>query len=164
MPELAVFAVGFESGRATLPPVTGPVLGVDLGTRRIGLAVSDPAASIAFPAGVLERRGLARDLEAIREFARERGATRVVVGLPLHLDGRAGAGAEAARRFAAALAEATALPVELVDERWTSAEAERALRAAPRRRRRQKGNVDALAATLILRTYLEGSPGAGDAA
>lgn len=139
---------------------TGPVLALDLGVRRIGLAVSDAAGVIAFPAGVLERRGLARDVEALGELARERGAVRVVVGLPLHLDGRSGSGAEAARRFADALAEATGLPVELLDERWTSALAERALRDAPRRKRRRKETVDALAATFILRSFLE----RGDAA
>jgi len=138
------------------------VLALDLGTRRIGLAVSDAAAEIAFPAGALERRGLAADVEALRDLARERGVVQVVLGLPLHMDGRAGTGAEAARRFAHALAEATGLPVELVDERWTSVEAERALRAAPRRARRRKETVDALAATLILRTFL--ARAAGDAA
>jgi putative Holliday junction resolvase len=135
--------------------VEGPVLGIDLGTRRIGLAVSDVEAVIAFPVGVLERRGLARDLAALRELIRERGVKEVVVGLPLHLDGRSGTGADAARRFAAALGEACSLPVALVDERWTTALAERTLRDAPRARRRDKGQVDALAAALILRTYLE---------
>jgi len=144
--------------------VTGPVLALDLGVRRIGLAVSDAAGAIAFPVGALERRGLARDLEALGELARERAVVRVVVGLPLHLDGRSGSGAEAARRFGDALAQATGLPVELLDERWTSALAERALRDAPRRKRRRKESVDALAATFILRTFLELGAGAGDAA
>ena len=135
--------------------VQGPVLGLDLGARRIGLAVSDAKAAIAFPVGALARRGLAQDLEALVALIRERGVVQVVVGLPLHLDGRSGSGAEAARRFAAALGEATALPVALVDERWTTTLAERALAAAPRRSRRRKENVDALAATLILRSYLE---------
>jgi putative Holliday junction resolvase len=83
----------------------------------------------------------------------------VVVGLPLHLDGRAGTGAAAARRFADALAAACSLPVSLVDERLTTALAERALREAPRGRKRgarpAKQQVDALAAALILRTWLE---------
>lgn len=133
----------------------GPVLGLDFGARRIGLAVSDAEAAIAFPIGALERRGLAKDLAALGELIRERGVVEVVVGLPLHLDGRSGSGAEAARAFAAALGEATRLPVALVDERWTTAQAERALAGAPRKSRRRKGNVDALAAALILRTYLE---------
>jgi putative Holliday junction resolvase len=85
---------------------------------------------------------------------------RVVVGLPLHLDGREGTGAAAARAFATALEEASGLPVELVDERWTTREAERALREAPARRRRgRKQVVDAMAATLLLRTWLERAAG-----
>ena len=138
----------------------GPVLGLDLGARRIGLAVSDPEASIAFPAGHLERAGLEKDLAALRSLIAEREIRAVALGLPLHLDGRAGTGAEAARRFARALEEATGLSVALVDERWTTAQAERTLQEAPRSKRRRKGDVDALAATLILRTYLE-QPGEG---
>jgi putative Holliday junction resolvase len=143
----------------------GPVLGLDLGARRIGLAVSDPAAVIAFPIGALDRQGLAADVRALCELIRERGVVAVVVGLPLHLSGRAGTGAEAARRFAKALGDASALPVALVDERLTTVLAERALREEPRGRGRGKRppkyQVDALAAALILRTYLE-HPRAGD--
>jgi putative Holliday junction resolvase len=136
--------------------MTGPVLGLDLGGRRIGLAISDAEATIAFPAGHLVRHGLTRDLEALRALAVEREVSCIVVGLPLHMDGRSGEAAQAARAFASALAEATALPVEMLDERWTTVEAERALRDAPRRRRaRKKEVIDAMAATLILRTYLE---------
>lgn len=142
--------------------MTGPVLGLDLGARRIGLAVSDEAARIAFPAGCLERRGLERDLAALQAVVSERAVTRIVVGLPVLLDGRDGVGAEAARRFAAALAERTALPVSLEDERLTTAEAERALRGAPAGRRRdRKRVVDAMAAALLLRTWLEREGRAG---
>ena len=134
----------------------GPVLGIDLGARRIGLAVSDPDRRIAFPAGYLERSGLQKDLAALKQLAVERGACRIVVGLPLQLDGHEGVGARAARDFARALADATALPVELLDERLTTAEAERALREAPRKARRaRKQVVDAMAATLLLRGWLE---------
>ena len=140
--------------------MTGPVLGLDLGARRIGLAISDEAGRIAFPAGHLERRGLEKDLEALQVVVRERAVTRIVVGLPLLLSGRDGTGATAARRFAATLAEKTALPVELEDERLTTAEAERALREAPARRRLgRKQVVDAMAAALLLRTYLEREAG-----
>ena len=136
--------------------MTGPILGLDLGTRRMGLAISDSEASIAFPAGFLPRNGLARDLEALCALAAERAVSRIVIGLPLHLNGSSGQAAQAARDFARALAEATALPVETLDERWTSVEAERALREAPRgKRQRRKEVMDAMAATLILRTYLE---------
>jgi putative holliday junction resolvase len=133
----------------------GPVLGLDLGTRRIGLAVSDSEGVIAFPIGALERRGLAADIAALCELIRERGVKSAVVGLPLHLDGRSSPGADAARRFARALEEASSLPVALVDERLTTVLAERALRESPRGRRLRKQRVDALAAALILRTYLE---------
>ncbi len=135
------------------------MLGLDLGERRIGVAVSDPAGVIAFPVGALDRKGLAADVGALCELIRERGVRAVVVGLPLHLDGRAGTGAEGARRFAKALGLACSLPVTLVDERMTTVMAERALREEPRGRGRgkrpAKQQVDALAAALILRTYLE---------
>lgn len=133
----------------------GPVLGLDYGTRRIGLAVSDPEGSFAFPAGAIEREGLEKDLAALCELIEARDVRRVVVGLPLHLDGRAGDMAEAARAFARELEKASGLPVELLDERWTSLEAERALREAGRRRGRERGDVDAAAASILLRTWLE---------
>jgi putative Holliday junction resolvase len=182
------------------------VLGLDYGSRRIGLAVSDEAGLFAFPAGALERTGLQRDLEALTSLISERGVTRVVVGLPLHLSGRSGPEAEAARAFARALEAAAGVPVDLLDERWTTREAERALRDAsgkrsaqrggaersaggkaakrprseaepsqggpPRRwgrsragarqaeRKRSRGSVDSVAATLLLRTYLERERGA----
>ena len=132
------------------------VLGIDLGRRRIGLAISDASERIALPAGTLESKGRAKDLAAIRALVSERGVRHVVVGLPLHMDGRAGPEAEAARAFAAALAAELALPVDVLDERWSTVEAERALReTGASRRRRPRGAADALAATLLLRTFLE---------
>lgn len=133
------------------------VLGLDLGAKRIGLAVSDEEARIAFPAGFLERKGPRRDLDALCALVRERGIGSAVVGLPLHMDGRRGPEAEAAERFARELAAAAAIPVELLDERWTSVAAERALQETGRRvkQRRGRGEVDAIAATLLLSTYLD---------
>ena len=137
-------------------PPRGPVLALDYGEKRIGIAVSDPEGDFAFPAGVLERRGRRQDLEALGEIVSERGVVALVVGLPLHMDGRSGPEAQAAHDFAAALGEATGLPVELLDERWTSREAERALREVqPRRRKRERARLDDAAATLLLRTWLE---------
>jgi putative Holliday junction resolvase len=133
------------------------VLAIDYGARRIGLAVSDEAGALAFPAGVLERRGGRRDLAALCALARERGVGAVVVGLPLHMDGREGPEARAARAFAAALAEASGLPVETLDERWTTREAERSLQdqgLVGRRGRRRKAALDAVAATLLLQSWL----------
>lgn len=135
--------------------MTGPVLGLDLGTKRIGLAISNLEATLAFPAGHLDRVGRKRDIEALCELVRERGVSCIVVGLPIHMNGSTGKAAESARDFARALEAAVELPVEMMDERWTSLEAERSLREAPRAKKRQKGNVDAVAATLLLRTWLE---------
>ncbi len=133
----------------------GPVIGLDFGGRRIGLAVSDEAGGFAFPAGILDRRDLARDLEALSELARERGAIRFVMGLPLHMDGRQGPEAAAARSFAAKLEEATSLPVEWIDERWTTLEARRIQQVMGATRRRRAEPVDDAAAAIILRTWLE---------
>ena len=129
-------------------------LGIDFGERRIGVAVSE--GRVALPVRTLERRGLAKDLDALAKMAREREVECVVVGLPIHMDGRRGPEAEAAARFAERVGERLELPVHLVDERLTSAEAERSLRETGRRARDQRGVVDAVAATLILRVWLEG--------
>lgn len=140
------------------------ILGLDFGARRIGLALSDPDGAIASPAGHLERKGGRQDVRALCAFIREHDVARVVMGLPLHLDGREGEGARRVRDFARSLSEASGVPVELLDERWTTLEAERAIgeggRRSPKKRRKQKGAVDAVAAALILRTYLE--RGGGD--
>jgi putative Holliday junction resolvase len=133
------------------------VLGIDLGERRIGLALSDTEGRVAFPGGSMTRKGRKSDLAALCALVRERGVARAVVGLPLHMSGRAGPEADAARRFAAELAEAAGIPVDLLDERWTSVAAERSLAESGRRtaERRGKGVVDEVAATLLLATYLE---------
>ena len=132
------------------------VLGIDLGRKRIGLAISDPAERIALPAGMLESRGFAADVAAVGRLAKERGVSGIVVGLPLHMNGRAGPEAEAARAFAQALASEAGIPVETLDERWSTVAAERTLRETGRSgRRRKAGDADTLAATLLLRTFLE---------
>ena len=104
--------------------------------------------------------GTSQDVEALRALIVERDVERVVVGLPLHMDGRAGPEAEAARRFAAALGEAAGIPVDTLDERWTTREAERALHEGgtskkSRRKARKSGERDSMAAAIILRTWLE---------
>lgn len=138
------------------------ILGIDLGSKRIGLAVSDEGGQIAFPAGILESRGRKRDVAALRAMITERQIGGAVVGLPLHMDGRRGPEADKATRFAAELSKAAGIPVDTLDERWTSMEAERLLAGAPGKRRsdkraerRAKGAVDEMAASIILRTYLE---------
>jgi putative Holliday junction resolvase len=134
------------------------VLGVDLGRRRIGLAISDAEGAFAFPLAAVISAGRAKDVKALKRVMGERDVEHVVVGLPLHLDGRRGTEAEHATAFAAALAQATGVPVDTLDERWTSAEAERALVASgsrrTRRSSRKSGELDSMAATIILRTWL----------
>jgi putative Holliday junction resolvase len=143
------------------------VLGVDLGKRRIGLAISDAEGSFAFPLAALTSAGRAKDVKALARVITDRDIKRVVVGLPLHMDGRRGPEAEAAIAFAAALENATGLAVDTLDERWTSVEAERALQASGTRRERRtsrkSGELDSMAATIILRTWLARDAGTGTA-
>ncbi len=131
------------------------VLGLDLGSKRIGLAISDSEAAFAFPAGTLRSSGRKADIAAVREIIAEREIGRVVIGLPRHMDGRKGPEAQAAEDFAHALRESTGLVVDTIDERWTSIEAERALHSQGRRGKRVSEHVDEVAAAIILRTYLE---------
>jgi putative Holliday junction resolvase len=130
-------------------------LALDYGTRRIGLAVSDEPGTFAFPAGFLACAGRQRDLKALLALISERSIRRIVVGLPLHLDGRRGEESAAAEEFANAVAEASGLPVEMIDERWTTRAADRALSESRSGRKRRREAVDTTAATLMLRTYLE---------
>lgn len=143
------------------------ILGVDLGKKRIGLAISDEAEEIAFPAGILESRGPKRDISSLRKLIVEKEIGRAVIGLPIHMDGRRGPEADKAIRFAKALRDASGIPVDTLDERWTSREAERLLQPTSQKRgvkrrtrerlrpaQREKGIIDEMAASIILRTYL----------
>lgn len=131
------------------------VLGVDLGEKRIGLALSDTEAEFAFPAGVLPSRGRKQDLDALCALIVEREVGCVVIGLPRHMDGRMGPEARAAESFARGLAAKSGVPVETLDERWTSQQAERVLHDQGRNARRAREHVDEVAASIILRTYLD---------
>ncbi|MAI79782.1 MAG: Holliday junction resolvase RuvX [Deltaproteobacteria bacterium] len=130
------------------------VLGLDLGSKRIGLALSDLEASLAFPAGTLRSRGRKADIKALCDLILEKEVGHVVVGHPRHMDGRRGPEAESAERFARTLSQAAGVPVELLDERWTSMEAERSLREMGHNAKSTRQHVDEVAAALILRTYL----------
>jgi putative holliday junction resolvase len=139
----------------------GRVLGVDLGSRRIGLAVSDPAGRVATPLAVIERSGDdAADRRTIVARAREAGASRIVVGLPLSLSGDVGPAARAVLEEVDALrAEAgAAITVETHDERLTTVIAERELRGAGARRDARRRAVDPAAAAVMLQSYLEAHP------
>jgi putative Holliday junction resolvase len=133
----------------------GRLLGVDYGTVRVGLAVSDPGRTFAFPLATHERQGPARDGEYFRALVKEEEVAGLVVGLPVHLDGREGTKAAEARAFGAWLAEVTGLPVVYWDERFTTAEAEAALWAAGLTHGRRKARRDRVAAQILLQTYLD---------
>jgi putative Holliday junction resolvase len=131
------------------------LLGVDYGDVRVGLAVSDPDRKIAFPLTTYERRGRDRDAEYFRALVREEQVGALVVGLPVHLSGREGEKAAAARAFGAWLGEVTGLPVAYWDERFTTVEAEAALWAAGLTHKKRKARRDRVAAQILLQAYLD---------
>ena len=131
------------------------VLGIDLGHKRIGLALSDTEGVFAFPAGTLKSGSVVQNLKALHEIIVEKEVGSAVVGLPRHMDGRKGPEAESAEQFAKSLSKQANIPVETLDERWTSVEAERALREQGHGGRRARKHVDEVAASIILRTFLE---------
>jgi putative pre-16S rRNA nuclease len=137
------------------------VLGVDLGSRRIGLALSDPTRTVASPASVLKRSGdLARDRDAIVAAARDADAGTIVVGLPLSLSGRDGPAAKAARAEITALAELAephGITVVAHDERLTTVSAERSLAEAGVKRDARRDVVDKVAAAIMLQSWLDGA-------
>lgn len=130
------------------------VLAIDLGAKRIGLAISDETRSIAFPAGTLASRGAKADVAALAALAAEREVGAIVVGLPIHMNGRRGKEAQRSEAFAAALGRATGLPVSLLDERWSSRGAQRALHEMGHSAKQQRGRLDEVAATLLLQVFL----------
>ena len=135
------------------------VIGLDYGLRRIGIAVSDQGGALAFAVGVHVEGRDGSVLARLRNLVAERGAQTIVLGLPLTADGRETEMAARVRRFAARLGEELGLAVILVDERYSSQEAKRTigLRGRPARR----GEVDAVAAQIILQSYLD-RPREGD--
>ena len=138
-----------------MPADRGRWLAIDWGERRIGLAISDPTGTIASPAGVIERRVGKR--APVAELVRRTvslEARGIVMGLPLDGEGEDTVRSLECRRVAAELARRTALPVALVDERFTTAAALRAVRDMGGSTRGRKGDVDALAATVLLQQAL----------
>ena len=136
------------------------VLALDLGSKRIGVAVSDRSGTIATPLTVVQRSGdVALDHARIAALVSEEEAVRVVVGLPLSLDGSLGPAAQAARAEAEALAEVVPVPVESFDERLTTVTAERALMEAKMRGQARRRVVDKVAAAVMLQAWLDRARG-----
>src|SRR5689334_10032410 len=130
------------------------MLGLDLGERRIGVALRDPTGLLAGALEVLPSQGRARDGAAVRAIAEREGAVAAVVGVPINMDGSQGQQAEKSRRFGAAL-EAAGLPVVYWDERLTTVEAQRYLRDGGMSREKRRQTIDAAAAAILLQSYLD---------
>lgn len=133
----------------------GRIAGIDFGTVRIGIALSDPGRSIASPHENYTRRTAELDAQRFKRLVAEEEVTLFVVGLPLHLDGGESEKSIEARRFGQWLTRVTGVPVEFFDERLTSVEAEQLLLEAQMTRKRRKRRTDMVAAQIMLSAYLE---------
>jgi len=133
----------------------GRLLALDVGDRRVGVAVSDPSGRLARPLTIIVRRSKREDFAKIARLVEEQSASGLVVGYPLNMDDTVGPQARRVQRYADALRQALSLPVILWDERLSSAEAADRLRAAAGSRRRRRMYLDDAAAAVILQEYLD---------
>ena len=132
------------------------VMALDFGERRIGVAISDPTGTLATPHTVIRRRSKVEDFAAVARLVTELEAERVVVGLPLSLNGEIGPQARRVMRYSQALQQTLDIPVELFDERYSTVTADELLTESGRKRRVP---IDAAAAAVILQDYLESQRG-----
>ena len=139
---------------AVLPP-RGVLIGLDLGSKTIGVAASDPDRRVAAPVETISRQRFNLDAQRILDLAAERRAAGLVLGLPINMDGSEGPRAQATRAFARNLARLTELPIALWDERLSTAAVERALIAANASRAKRKNVIDQHAAAYILQGALD---------
>ena len=140
---------------AALLPARGALLGLDLGTKTIGVAVSDPDRRLAAPVETIERKRFSDDAARLFKLAGERRVAGFVLGLPINMDGSEGPRAQATRAFARNLAKLTELPIALWDERLSTAAVERALIEADVSRNKRKAVIDQHAAAYILQGALD---------
>ena len=131
------------------------VLALDVGEKRIGVALSDPTGTLASTVGVIERKGLALDVQAVIHLATEREAEAILLGNPLSLSGEIGPQARRILRFSEGLQQVSTLPVLLWDERYSTVDAGQRLAEAGIRGRRQRQKIDASAAAVFLQEYLD---------
>jgi len=131
------------------------ILALDLGEKRIGVAVSDALNIIAQSVGTIERKGIKNDLKKIRDLIQEYNADRLIVGLPLNMDGTKGKSANLAIDFVDEIKKEIQIKVEMVDERFSTAQGERIFLEADVSRKKRKKMIDKIAAQLILQNYLE---------
>jgi len=142
-------------------PSVGRLAGIDFGTVRVGVAITDPDQRLASPLENYTRRGAAVDSQWLRELVAQERLAGFVVGLPVHLSGDESAKSREARQFGQWIKELTGLPVAYFDERFTSAQAESLLLGAELTKKRRKQRLDMLAAQILLAAYLE-SPRTND--
>jgi putative holliday junction resolvase len=139
--------------------IAGKLLGIDFGTVRVGLAISDPDHKFAFPLETFQRRGQLQEAAHLRALIVEEQVMGLVVGLPLHNDGREGIKAAEARAYGTWLATITGLPIIYWDERFTTIEAESALWQAGLTHKKRRERRDRVAAQILLQNYLDaGAP------
>jgi putative Holliday junction resolvase len=131
------------------------ILALDIGEKRVGVASGDTDAGVAVPLAILATKDVAAVSPAFRRLLENHEPELLVIGLPLSLDGRENQQARRVRSLAERIAEATGLPLAYQDERLSSAEARRTLREAGCTERGMRGKIDAIAASLILRSYLD---------
>jgi putative Holliday junction resolvase len=138
--------------------MTGRVLALDLGKKRIGLALSDPLGITAQGLPTLERTRIRDDLDALARLIAENGVRLLLMGNPMHMSGRDSRQAAYTREFAERLSQHCGVPVEYWDERWTSAQAERVLKDSGISIEKRARAVDRLAAVILLESYLDSLP------
>lgn len=131
------------------------ILALDFGEKRIGVAVSDPLNIIAQSIGAIERKGIKNDLKKVEELVKEYEAVKIIVGLPLNMDGTEGKSANRAMDFVKELKKEVQVEVEMLDERLTTAQGERIFLEADMSRKKRRENLDKIAAQLILQNYLD---------
>ena len=136
----------------------GRILALDLGMKRIGLALSDELGITAQGLDTMDRAGRREDIETLRRLTLARGVTMFLVGDPLHMNGQPSRQGAYTREFARELEYKTGLPVQFWDERWTSKEAERTLRGSGIAKGERKPAIDRLSAVILLQSYLDTRP------
>lgn len=139
----------------TMSSDAGVILGVDYGSRRLGFAVSDAMGMMALPLEVREVHDPGEAVQAVCQLCASRPIAKIVVGLPLNMDGTEGPAVEKVRAFVEQLAEAVTIPIETYDERLSTVSAERILLEADTSRKKRKKVIDKLAAQIFLQAYLD---------
>jgi len=137
----------------------GKVLGIDWGSKRIGIAISDEGRTVAFGRQTYHRENLEEDVNFIRDLVSKEDVGLIVIGMPYHMSGESGELVEIVEDFKQTLQEKISIPVETMDERLTSSEAERVMLESDLSREYRKRHRDKLAATLILQRYLDKEDG-----